>query len=278
MKSRTVPRKCLAWRSAFAVPLIVATLCTPIMDTTIASASPSVAVDVRSACAPNSACTSFIVAVTNSSTTTLNGLSVEVLGGAVTSLQLNGYLTTLCKRNSSHSGFVCFPFSLSPGATLRASGRTAAPLVSTTHFRLYTTANGFATSTGQTVPIASSPGDPLTTPVVLGTTGPSGAGLFVGFGVAILLIAAGGIGAVALARRRRRPVKCAVELASLNNAEMALRYWETSIEAVQRDVALSPGDVQLAEKLLKAREGQRIASGLRDRCQLNVMECMTTAH
>ncbi len=274
-KSRNLLRHYLAWRRVFGAPLVVAALCALTMNPVIASASTIVSIDVRSACAAGSSCTLFNVAVTNSTTATLNGLSVEVLGGAVINLQVNGYLTTLCQQNSAHGGFVCFPFSLSPGATLRASGRTGASLTSATQFRLYTTSNGFATSTGETVPLASGSGDPLTTPVVVGT---SGAGLLIGSGIAILLVGAGGIGAVASARRRRSPAKCAVALDSLKTAETTLRYWERAIQAVQRDATSSPGDAHLAEQLLKVREGHESALRFRDQCQLDVMECMTSTN
>jgi hypothetical protein len=275
-ESRNLLRHYLAWRRVFGAPLVVAALCALTMNPAIASASTIVSIDVRSACAAGSSCTLFNVAVTNSTTATLNGLSVEVLGGTVINLQVNGYLTTLCQQNSAHGGFVCFPFSLSPGATLRASGRTGAPLTSATQFRFYTTSNGFATSTGQTVPLASGSGYPLTTPVVVGTSGPSGAGLLIGSGVAILLVGAGGFGAVVVARRRRSPAKCAAALDSLKTAETALRHWETAIQSVQRDATSSPDDANVAENLLKVREGHESAVRFRDQCQLNVIECMTS--
>jgi hypothetical protein len=257
-------------RGVFIVPLL-AVFGVLAMPLVIASASPNVAIDVRSTCATSSTCTSFVITMTNSGSSTINGVSVEVLGGGVTTLQLNSYLTDLCRAISVHRAFVCFPITLAPGTTLRASGISAAPLSSATQFRLYTTANGFSTSTGETVPLASSPGYPLTTPVVVGSS-PSGAALLVGIGVAILIISA-----MTLARRRRRPVKCAAELEYLQNAETALRYWETAIQAMQCDQAASPGDEQLAETLLKAHEGHATAMDRRDRCQLAVLQCMTAS-
>jgi hypothetical protein len=210
--SRMMPRKRTAWFCAFGTMFALATLGAVTLLSTYASASADVSIGITSECASSSSCTSFVATVTNSSPTALDGLSVEVLGGAVSLFQMNGYLTNLCKQNSSHRTFVCFPFSLAPGATLRGSGVTGVKLTSTTEFRMYTTANGFATSAGQTVPLASSPSDPLTTPVVVESTASSRAGLLLGVGIAILIIGAGGIGAVALARRRRRPGKCAAEL------------------------------------------------------------------
>jgi hypothetical protein len=273
--SRMMPRKRTAWFCAFGTMFALATLGAVTLLSTFASASTNVSIGITSECASSSSCTSFVATVTNSSPTALDGLSVEVLGGAVSLFQLNGYLTNLCKQNSSHTAFVCFPFSLAPGATLRGSGVTGVKLTSTTEFRMYTTANGFATSSGQTVPLAAGTGYPLTTPAVVGTSQLSGAGLLIGVGIAILIISAGGIGVIVYARRRLQPNKCAAELESLKNAETALRYWETAIESVQRDVALSPGDAELAEKLHKAQEGYDVAFSFRDQCQLNVMHSMT---
>jgi hypothetical protein len=245
------------------------------MPLVIASATPNVSIDARSTCSTSSTCTSFIVTMTNFGTSTINGVSVEILGGAVSTLQLNSYLTDLCKAKSAHRAFVCFPITLAPSTTLRAMGISSAPLSSATQFRLYTTVNGFSTSTGETVPLASGPGYPLTTSVVVGRSH-SGAAILVGIGITILIIGAGAIGAVAVARRRRRPVKCAAQIESLKNAETALRYWETAIQTVQRDHAALPGDARLADALLKSHEGHATAMDFRDRCQLEVMQCMTS--
>lgn len=275
---------------------------------TVASSAPQPsAVQITAACAAGTTCTSFVISVTNSNPKPINGLTIAAVGDKVAAFALHGYPATACKLTTSANAVVCFPLALSPGATLTGSGRSGRRGALGAKFRVYTTTDSFATSLGQTVELASSSGRTGSAPVVLATNPAGGAGLLVGLGALVLVLAAGAFAALSYARRRRRPTECAAQHEALSGAEGALHYWHaavahlehvgadatnqslnefpvptdgarTALAAPQADhetVNVNASD--LAAMLEKSVAGRDAALRFRDQCQLDLINCMAAS-
>ena len=111
-----------------------------------------VTITIKSSCVSTINCESFNFSLKNGGTAALNGLTIQIAApNTITAFSIGGQ--PAAKPTGVQNAWSVFPATIPVGATVTGSGTVSAPLTKNVDFKIFTTPDGFATATGQDVPL-----------------------------------------------------------------------------------------------------------------------------
>ena len=93
---------------------------------------------------------------------TVNGLTIQWVGGVISTFGVDGVPGSACRGTGVEDAFACYPLSDGPGQTLIGHGTTVAPIPEGAPFIVYSTTDSFITATRHDVAFQTPPCECLT--------------------------------------------------------------------------------------------------------------------
>lgn len=125
--------------------------------TFVSSRGPAVRAQTVIFITPGATNRDFNLSFMNPGPGTVNGLTVQWVGGVISSFGVDGVPASTCKATGVENAFGCYPLSDGPGQTLIGHGMTRDPIPEGAPFILYSTTDSFITATKHDVRFQTPP-------------------------------------------------------------------------------------------------------------------------